>query len=91
MRREYYSDTISEFLRSSKEEIVGKLALGSDFPDTLEQRAAWVEEIRILQGVLHPYSGRHPLRVLDPENGRADRCSLGHRSRHFRPGIQNRS
>ncbi len=57
VRREYYSDTISEFLRSSKEEIVGKLALGSDFPDTLEQRAAWVEEIRILQGVLHPYSG----------------------------------
>lgn len=57
MNREYYSDTISGFLRASTEEIVGKLALGSDFPVTLEQRAAWVEEIRILQGVLHAYSG----------------------------------
>ncbi len=57
MNREYYSDTISGFLRTSTEEIVGKLALGSDFPDTSEQRAAWVEEIQILRSVLGPYSG----------------------------------
>lgn len=57
MKREYYSDTISEFLRSSTEEIIGKLVLGSDFPETLEQRAAWVEEIQILRSALGPYSG----------------------------------
>ena len=39
------------------EEIVGKLVLGSDFPDTLEQRAAWVEEIQILRSALGPHSG----------------------------------
>lgn len=57
MKREYYSDTISGFLRASTEEIFGKLALGSDFPDTLEQRAAWVEEIQILRSALGPHSG----------------------------------
>jgi len=57
VNREYYSDTISGFLRSSTEEIVGKLVLGSDFPDTLEQRAAWVEEIQILRSALGPHSG----------------------------------
>lgn len=35
MKREHYFDTIAAFLRSSTEEIVGKLALASDFPDTL--------------------------------------------------------
>jgi hypothetical protein len=56
-KREYYSDTISNFLKSSTEEIIGKLALGSEFPDKLEQRAAWVEEIEILRPALSPHSG----------------------------------
>ncbi len=57
MKREYYSDTISNFLKSSTDEIVGKLAQGSEFPDTLEQRAAWVEEIEILRSALGAHSG----------------------------------
>ena len=57
MKREYYADTIAAFLRSPTEEIVGKLALASDFPDTLEQRAAWVAEIGILREALGPRSG----------------------------------
>ncbi len=57
MKREYFSDTISRFLKSSTEEIIGKLALGSEFPDKLEQRAAWVEEIEILRPVLSSHSG----------------------------------
>jgi hypothetical protein len=57
VKREYYSDTISGFLRTSTEEIIGKLTLASEFPDTLEQRQAWVEEIEILRRVLPPYSG----------------------------------
>ncbi|MGE5740776.1 MAG: hypothetical protein ACM32H_01965, partial [Candidatus Aminicenantes bacterium RBG_16_66_30] len=57
MKREYYSDTISSFLRSSTEEIVGKLALSSKFADEIEQRDAWVEEITVLRPVLVPYEG----------------------------------
>ncbi|HWP68670.1 MAG TPA: hypothetical protein VN437_05160, partial [Rectinemataceae bacterium] len=57
MKREYYSDTISGFLRSSTEEIVGRLALDSEFPDRLEQKTAWVEEIEILRPVLASHSG----------------------------------
>jgi len=57
VNREYFSDTISNFLRASKEEIVGKLALASEFPDTFEQRSAWLAEIEILQQVLSPFSG----------------------------------
>ena len=57
MNREFYADSITDFIRSSTEEIVGKLALGSGFPDTIEQRGAWVEEIEILKPVLAPYRG----------------------------------
>lgn len=57
MKREYYSDSISNFLSSSTDEIIGKLTISSSFPDTLEQRTAWVEEIEILRPVLRPYGG----------------------------------
>ena len=57
MNREFYADSITDFIRSSTEEIVGKLALGSGFPDTSEQRGAWVEEIELLRPVLAPYRG----------------------------------
>jgi hypothetical protein len=57
VKREYYTDSISNFLSVSTEEIVGRLALASDFPDTLEQRAAWVDEIEILRPILSSHSG----------------------------------
>ena len=57
MKREYYADSISNFLQASTEEIIGKLALASDFPDTLEQRAAWVKEIETLRPILRSHSG----------------------------------
>jgi len=57
MIREFYSDSISGFLKSSVDEIIGKLTQGSDFPVELSQRNAWIEEIEILQGILSPYSG----------------------------------
>jgi len=56
-KREYYSDSIGNFLTSSKEEIVGKLTLSNDFSLEQTQRGAWVEEIKILQKVLEPYKG----------------------------------
>jgi hypothetical protein len=57
MRREYYSDNISDFRQRSMEEILGKLAQGNDFALEHTQRDAWLEEIRILKDVLELYNG----------------------------------
>jgi hypothetical protein len=57
MKREYYSNSIALFVKSDVDEILGKLTRNSDFDLVQEQRDAWVEEIRILQQVLVPYSG----------------------------------
>jgi len=57
VNREYYSDTISNFLRCSTDEIVGKLTRNSEFPAELEQINAWAREIEILKPILSAYSG----------------------------------
>lgn len=57
MRREYYSDTISDFLQRSTEEILGRLAQANVFALEQTQRDAWLIEIRILRRVLQHYSG----------------------------------
>jgi hypothetical protein len=57
MRREYYSDTIHNFLNTSSNEILGKLVQSNDFALEQTQRDAWVEEINILQKTLQPYKG----------------------------------
>ncbi len=57
MRREYYSDTIADFLKTNPDTILGKLAQSSEFALEQTQRDAWLEEIRILQNVLQPYMG----------------------------------
>ncbi|RPI93247.1 MAG: DUF2075 domain-containing protein, partial [Chloroflexi bacterium] len=57
MRREYYSDTITNFLITASNEILGELAQGSDFPVEPTQRDAWLEEIRILKNTLQPHKG----------------------------------
>lgn len=57
MRREFYSDTISDFLNKGNEEILGKLAQANDFALEPTQRDAWLEEIRILKNTLQSYKG----------------------------------
>jgi hypothetical protein len=57
MRREYYSDTISDFLGRNTDEILGKLAQGNEFALEQTQRDAWLEEIRILKNTLQFYKG----------------------------------
>lgn len=52
MEREYYSDSIANFLKTKPDEILGKLAKNSDFDLGQNQRDAWVEEINILQNIL---------------------------------------
>ena len=57
MRREYYSDTITNFIKTTSSEILGKLAESNDFALEQTQRDAWLEEIRILQNTLQPHQG----------------------------------
>lgn len=70
MKREYYSDSIVNFLQSSTEEILGKLALNNDFTLIQAQRGAWVSEIQILSKVLAPYSGSIYFEYSIPRMGR---------------------
>ena len=57
MEREYYSDTISNFLKTIPDEILGRLVKNNDFALEQTQRDAWIEEINILQETLKPYKG----------------------------------
>lgn len=57
MKREYYSDSIAGFLKSSPEEVLGQLAKNNDFSLEQTQRNAWLAEIDILRSILQPYQG----------------------------------
>lgn len=70
MKREYYSNSISNFLRSSTEEILGILALNNDFALIQTQRSAWVAEIDILRDALTPYEGSIYFEYSIPRMGR---------------------
>jgi DUF2075 family protein len=70
MQREYYSDSIANFLQSSTEEILGKLALNNDFALIQTQRGAWVTQIDILRKVLEPYRGSIYFEYSIPRMGR---------------------
>lgn len=70
MKREYYSNSISNFLRSSTEEILGILALNNDFALIQTQRGAWVAEIDILRDALTPYEGSIYFEYSIPRMGR---------------------
>lgn len=70
MKREYYSDSISDFLHRSNDEILGILAQGSDFALEQTQRDAWVEQIRILKSALRIYKGSVYFEYAIPRMGR---------------------
>jgi predicted metalloenzyme YecM len=57
MKREYYSNTIPDFLKSTSNEILVELVQSNDFALEQTQRDAWLEEIHILQKALQPYNG----------------------------------
>ena len=70
MKREYYSDSISNFLRSSTEQIFSKLALNNEFDLVQTQRGAWISEIEILREVLTPFQGYIYFEYSIPRMGR---------------------
>ena len=57
LKRYYYAATISNFIKSSEQEILGALAEGNEFSLEITQRGAWQKEIRILKEVLTDYEG----------------------------------
>jgi predicted metalloenzyme YecM len=57
MKREYYSDSIENFRKTSPDNILGILAKNNDFSLEQTQRDAWLEEIDILQKVLLHFEG----------------------------------
>ena len=57
MRREYYSGTITKFLNTSTNEVLGILARNNDFQLEQTQREAWLEEINILKQSLYRFIG----------------------------------
>jgi hypothetical protein len=70
INRSYYSSTIRAFVQSSSEEIVGKLSSASEFGAEQDQKNAWVEEIRILQGILRARQGSIYFEFSIPRMGR---------------------
>jgi hypothetical protein len=57
MQREYYADSIINFLNTSSDEILGRLSRNNDFALEQTQRDAWLEEIVILQKALQSFYG----------------------------------
>jgi DUF2075 family protein len=57
MNRAYYSEPISDFLRYTPDEVLGKLTRTNDFSLEQTQRDAWIEEINILRKILRPHQG----------------------------------
>jgi len=57
MQREYYSDSIANFRKTSPDKILGTLARNNDFSLEQTQREAWLEEINILQKALLHFEG----------------------------------
>ena len=57
MNRAYYSATIKDFLNTSPEIVLGKLAIRNTFALEQLQRDAWLEEISILRKALCNFQG----------------------------------
>jgi len=70
IKRAYYSDSIANFLKSTTEEILGKLALHSDFSLEQTQRSAWIAEINILRKILSSRQGTIYFEYSIPRMGR---------------------
>ncbi len=70
MRRDYYSDTITKFLNTSPNEILGILTRNNDFQLEQTQREAWLAEIYILQQSLSRFTGSIYFEYAIPRMGR---------------------
>jgi DUF2075 family protein len=53
----YYKDSIASFLRKSKEEIIGSVAIANQFDSTRNQEKSWEYQIDILKVALKEFDG----------------------------------
>lgn len=53
--RAYYSSSVSSFLRTSPDSVLGEIARNSGFAIELGQRDAWVKQIKVLREQLMPW------------------------------------
>ncbi|HEY3761935.1 MAG TPA: DUF2075 domain-containing protein [Verrucomicrobiae bacterium] len=68
--RAWYSASISQFLRTSSNDIFGQLAKNNDFSLISTQRNAWIEQIEFLQSNLKGLTGMLFLEFNIPRMGR---------------------
>ena len=64
MNRYFYTNTITNFLTSSSQEVLGALAQNSGFSDEQTQKTAWIAEINILKDVLKQHDGRYGVAAI---------------------------
>ncbi|MHB8135426.1 MAG: DUF2075 domain-containing protein [Anaerolineaceae bacterium] len=57
MKRYYYSSSISKFLSTNSDEVIGILVKSNEFSLEQTQRNAWIEEVKILQKALQNHNG----------------------------------
>lgn len=70
MKPSFYSDSISNFLDFSTEQILGTISRNSGFADELTQKQAWIREIEILKDVFKIYKGQIFFEYSIPRMGR---------------------
>lgn len=70
MKREYYSNSITSFINSDADAILGELLRNSDFDVSQSQRHAWIKQITILQAVLTVHTGRIYFEYSIPRMGK---------------------
>lgn len=70
MQRSFYSDSITNFLNASADQILGTIATRNDFSLELTQKDAWLQQIRILKEILPNYIGLIFFEYSIPRMGR---------------------
>lgn len=70
MKREYFSDSISNFLNMTVEEVFQQLALNNEFTLEQTQKQAWLEQIKILHKELLNQKGAIYFEYSIPRMGR---------------------
>lgn len=70
MKRFFYADSVSNFLKSTVDEILGELSRNNSFALLTSQRDAWLAQIKVLQAVLADYNGSIYFEYAIPRMGR---------------------
>lgn len=70
MSRYYYSDTTSNFIKTSTQEVIGHLTENSEFPVEPSQTTAWLNQISILKPILEENEGTLFFEYNIPRMGR---------------------